>query len=282
MDELCSHMSIERYSTPQLILYKILLCLYDTKIMYNTRQIIKPYELDIYLPKYKLAFEYDGKIWHETNENDEIKNNKCLKEKILLIRILEYDRQNYIIDIKKQLIKKLEIINFKTNENIIKEDILKIKDNEILDFVNESINDEQNIIKKIKNYDNYHDFYDNEKLLYQKLLRRNLLDKYTSHLSRTRIYWTDEKVKEELSKYEYLSDFYEKSNNCYNYLLQNNKQHMIKLKRKRAIRNLDEIKKEISKYEYLSDFRENSQKHYQYIKNHKLYDLLKVLKRKRL
>jgi len=36
----------------------------DTEIIKNSRQIIKPKELDIYLPEYKLAIEYNGLMFH--------------------------------------------------------------------------------------------------------------------------------------------------------------------------------------------------------------------------
>ena len=37
---------------------------YDGPIIENTKNIIPPYELDIYLPELKLAIEYCGLIWH--------------------------------------------------------------------------------------------------------------------------------------------------------------------------------------------------------------------------
>ena len=43
---------------------QILKYLPDTKIITNTRSIIRPYELDIYLPEYNIAIEYNGIYWH--------------------------------------------------------------------------------------------------------------------------------------------------------------------------------------------------------------------------
>ena len=37
---------------------------FNTEVMTSNRTIIKPYELDIYVPEYKLAIEYNGLYWH--------------------------------------------------------------------------------------------------------------------------------------------------------------------------------------------------------------------------
>jgi len=37
---------------------------YNAFVITNTRKLIKPKEIDIYLPKYKLAIEYNGIYWH--------------------------------------------------------------------------------------------------------------------------------------------------------------------------------------------------------------------------
>lgn len=60
--------------------------------MENDRTVIKPKELDIYLPELKLALEYNGEYWH-----DEIKKRKpgyhkekqkaCEKKGIKLIEV---------------------------------------------------------------------------------------------------------------------------------------------------------------------------------------------------
>lgn len=284
LDDICSHMIKGNYSIPQLILWCIIESLnIDTDILYNTRQIIKPYELDIYIPKYKLAFEYDGKTWHLNNNNnkDEIKNNICLENNIILIRLIENSR-DYIKDIKNQLINNIDMINKICNRNIITEDIFNIDDDLIYNFVNSKIDDEKIFIDIISKYENYCDFRKNEIHLYQKLLNRGLLEKYTKNLKRNIIYWTEELIIKEINKYEYLSDFIENSFGCYIYIKRNKLDNLIKiLKRKKRIHNIDDVKKEITKYTTLSDFREKSSNYYIYIKKHKLYDLIKHLKRLR-
>jgi hypothetical protein len=65
------------------------------QVLENNRDIIKPYELDIYLPDLKLAFEFNGLYWHnEINKQNNyhlIKTIKCEKKGIHLIHIYEDD-----------------------------------------------------------------------------------------------------------------------------------------------------------------------------------------------
>lgn len=85
--------------------------LYTDKIERNNRTILNGLELDIYLPKLNLAFEYDGTYWHmdsrfhkptdyqptkkctaqEIWDYDNNKITECSKLNIKLIRIKEYD-----------------------------------------------------------------------------------------------------------------------------------------------------------------------------------------------
>ena len=46
--------------------------LYSGEIVENCRNIIKPYELDIYIPKKKIAIEYNGIYWHSTALNKDM------------------------------------------------------------------------------------------------------------------------------------------------------------------------------------------------------------------
>lgn len=46
-------------------------------------------ELDIFIPKYKIAIEYDGDNWHKNYLSDKIKDDLCEKNGIKLIRIRE-------------------------------------------------------------------------------------------------------------------------------------------------------------------------------------------------
>jgi hypothetical protein len=51
-------------STPEKNIVEYIKTSFNTPILTSNRQIIKPLELDIYLPDYKLGIEYNGKYWH--------------------------------------------------------------------------------------------------------------------------------------------------------------------------------------------------------------------------
>ena len=63
--------------------------------LYGDRNIIKPYELDIYLPDLKLAIEFNGVYWHNELYKDKNyhlnKTELCSKQGIQLIHIYEDD-----------------------------------------------------------------------------------------------------------------------------------------------------------------------------------------------
>ena len=54
-------------SYPEKQLVKYIETKYNTEIITSNRSIIKPYELDIYLPEYNLAIEFNGIFWHNPN-----------------------------------------------------------------------------------------------------------------------------------------------------------------------------------------------------------------------
>jgi len=232
LNDICKHMIKNQYSIPQLLLGEICKILIDENILYDTRKIIKPYELDIFIPKYNLAFEYDGKGWHQNNKNDKIKNKECKNKNIKLIRIIENNRK-YDEDIKNQLINKLNEINNYCNLNIKKQDVLNIDNKQLYDKINNNLLSNDDIINIISKYDKYHDFRINEPKIYEKLKKLKKLDEFTKHLKRNTINWDDEKINNEISKYEYLYDFIKKSYGCYLYVLRHNlKDKLLKLKRK--------------------------------------------------
>lgn len=64
----------------------------DIEIQTNTRSIIPPKELDIYIPRYNIAIEYCGVYWHgESNGKDRLyhslKREECAKQGIRLIQV---------------------------------------------------------------------------------------------------------------------------------------------------------------------------------------------------
>ena len=70
--------------------------IYDGKILHNTRQVIAPKELDVYIPEKHLAIEHNGIWWHSTNFGIDAmyhknKTDECLAKGIRLIHIFEDD-----------------------------------------------------------------------------------------------------------------------------------------------------------------------------------------------
>jgi len=107
---------------------------HSDKILTNVRNIVNPYELDIYLPDLKLAFEFNGLFWH----NELSKSNNYHLEKtelaenqgIKLVHIYEDDW------IYKQEIVKSRILNLlnKTPNKIYarKCEIKEVSDNKLV------------------------------------------------------------------------------------------------------------------------------------------------------
>ena len=81
-------------SKPQKQVYDFIKSIYNNKILYNTKSIISPQELDIYLPDVNLAIEFNGTYWHSTKANKykyyhQNKFKVCLAKGIRLIQIYE-------------------------------------------------------------------------------------------------------------------------------------------------------------------------------------------------
>lgn len=81
----------------------------NIKILTNVRNIISPYELDIYIPEHNLAIEYCGLYWHsdrfKPKNYHEDKHRRCLEQQINLLTIFEDDwlhKQHIIKNIIKQ------------------------------------------------------------------------------------------------------------------------------------------------------------------------------------
>ena len=82
--------------------------IYNDEMIENSRNIIHPMELDLYLPKLKLAVEYNGKYWHSiergiSKDYHLRKSLKCREKGIRLIHIYEFED----IDKQKELLKSL-------------------------------------------------------------------------------------------------------------------------------------------------------------------------------
>jgi len=112
---------------------------YMGDILNNKNNIISGYELDIYLPELKLAFEFNGLYWHnELNKDKNYHNNKsnlCDELGIQLIHIWEDDWE-----FKKDIIKSMILNKLGKTENKIfarKTEIREISDNNLVrNFLN--------------------------------------------------------------------------------------------------------------------------------------------------
>lgn len=85
------------------------------EVIENSRKIISPKELDIYVPELKLAIEFDGIFWHSFKDKDyhNSKTEECEKKGIKLLHIFETDWL-----LKKDII--LSIIQFNLRKGINK------------------------------------------------------------------------------------------------------------------------------------------------------------------
>ena len=114
---------------------------YVDDIVLNDRKIIAPYELDIYIPELKIAFEFNGLYWHSELYKDKKyhldKTEKCEKLGIQLIHIFQDDWE-----FKKEIVKSIILNKLnKTPEKIYarKCTISKIQDNKLIrKFLNEN------------------------------------------------------------------------------------------------------------------------------------------------
>lgn len=69
--------------------------IYHGDIWINTRSVISPYEIDVYLPDIRLGFEYNGLYWHSENEKGKNyhkdKTDRCKNLDIDLIHVWSDD-----------------------------------------------------------------------------------------------------------------------------------------------------------------------------------------------
>lgn len=125
--------------------------IYSGEIIENTKSIISPSELDIYLPKLKIAFEFDGLYWHQDKFKSKTyhlnKTKDCEKRGIQLIHIFENEwlaKQNIVKSRIKNLLGiydmtvfarkcEVKIVNSKTSREFQEQ-------NHIQGAVNSSVN----------------------------------------------------------------------------------------------------------------------------------------------
>lgn len=146
------------------------------KVYQNYRELIKPLEVDLYLPDYKIAIEIDGIYWHCELYRDKdyhlMKSNLCSEKNVRLIHIFEDEWKN------KNEICKSRILNIlgltKTKIGGRKCEIREISNNICNIFL-----DENHIQGKTVSKYRYGLFYNNELVAAMTFgnLRKNLGNK---------------------------------------------------------------------------------------------------------
>lgn len=150
----------------------------DCNISTSNRSIISPLELDIYLPEYNLAIEFNGLYWHSELQGKDSqyhlnKTNLCLNKGIDLLHIFE-DEWVYKSDIVKSTIKEKLNLNkiIKCNDCIIK----YINKRTSRKFLNKN-----NIDGYTKSDTNIGYFYKDE-LVFVALIKENIVTRFGSKL----------------------------------------------------------------------------------------------------
>lgn len=268
LNEVCSHMIPQKYSTPQLLCKELLESIMGTSCDYNNRLEISPYELDIYFPKYKLAFEYDGKGWHKDADKDLFKDELCKQRGITLIRIKEFSR-DYEVDIKNQIIPQLDLLNTLTGRSVTPEFVKSLN----LSAAYEHILSGDIIKSIVSKYDNYSEFKEKEAKLYSKLSKWGLLDKFTRELKNPTC---AQSCIEEIKKYTTLKDFIKNSSKYYTYIKKHKLDYLLdSLEKGSNVKiPLNVLENSVKDYSVLSDYIRKFPGYYKCIKKRKLCYLL--------
>ena len=119
---ICKHCVPPRTSLGERELANYISLLLSCQFEQNNRSLIKPYELDIYIPSLNIAFEFNGDYWHSLEQNPDKnyhlnKTKLCEERGIKLIHISEYNwtyKQEHIKKLIKSILDKN--INFKEKQ----------------------------------------------------------------------------------------------------------------------------------------------------------------------
>ena len=153
------------------------------------------------------------KYYTKHNKKDKL----CIKNNIKLFRINEsscYFR-HYLKNIKTQLINYLNDINAYCKTSISVEQIYNITDEEVYEYISNSILDKNKIEDITQKYNDYKEFKTSEKSLYCKLIELGSIKEFTSHMKKDIVYWDIKLCQEEINKYPSFEDFYKNSYKCY-------------------------------------------------------------------
>ena len=105
--------AISGYSNMEKEIVEFIKSLGITNIQENIKSIISPYELDIFIPEYNLAIEFNGMYWHSVNtkeDEQELKNYHINKTKMCEskgIQLLHIFENEWLDDIKNNIWKSI-------------------------------------------------------------------------------------------------------------------------------------------------------------------------------
>lgn len=111
----------------------------DIRMSRHNKSILHGSELDIYLPEYKLAIEFNGTYWHSSEQKSatyhQNKTFKCYKAGIRLIHIFEYEwndirKKTILKNLLKSIIKPEDNIIIRANKTTVRE--INSKDSALL------------------------------------------------------------------------------------------------------------------------------------------------------
>ena len=119
----CSNCYMSRISKTEIEIAEYISTFYSGECIRNSRNIITPYELDLYYPNKYIAVEYNGSYWHSDKfkEKDYHINKflKCKENHILLVSIFEFNWNANKNEIKEYL---KDLFNDKENNLSFNED----------------------------------------------------------------------------------------------------------------------------------------------------------------
>lgn len=144
-----------------------------TEVETNKRNIINPQEIDLYLPEYNLAIEYNGLYWHTEELKPKSyhlnKTLKCAEKGIQLIHVFEDEWINKPDVVKSVLLSKLGIYSKKIPAR--KCTVIKQNNKEVRDFI------ENNHLQGNTKAKDYYCLYFNDELVSVASVGKSRFDK---------------------------------------------------------------------------------------------------------
>lgn len=148
------HMCVQQVRCPECISHNLSLVesmifdyiksIYPGQVDRHNRKILQGKELDIYIPDLKLAFEYNGSLYHSTNSNYTKTRNidsnyhlsktiNCQKHNIRLIHIFDYQWYNKQDQIKKFIKRQICDLQYIETKDLKVKTISKFEAKQFLD-----------------------------------------------------------------------------------------------------------------------------------------------------